>query len=108
MQTIFYETSSFIRHEGNVVDLGAYRQKLAAVSGESWPVDSSEDAGEPCFAPAAPLRLLEPGAETPRPHTTQTQRRRRSVRRFGILLDLCASLAIVILTVTAVVQFVRL
>ena len=33
MQTIYYETSNFIRHEGNLVDLAAYRQKLAAVSG---------------------------------------------------------------------------
>ena len=36
MQTIYYQTSSFIRHEGNVVDLGAYRRKLSAVSGGDW------------------------------------------------------------------------
>ena len=36
MQTMYFETSSFIRHEGNLVDLAAYRQKLSAVSGGCW------------------------------------------------------------------------
>ena len=33
MQTIYYKTEHFIRHQGNLVDLAAYRQKLSAVSG---------------------------------------------------------------------------
>ena len=33
MQTIYYRTEHFIRHQGNLVDLAAYRQKLSAVSG---------------------------------------------------------------------------
>ena len=46
MQTIYYETSNFIRHEGNLVDLAAYRQKLAAVSGGNW---SPAPEGSPAF-----------------------------------------------------------
>ena len=33
MQTIYYETSNFIRPEGKLEDLAVYRQRLAAVSG---------------------------------------------------------------------------
>ena len=99
MQTIYFETSSFIRHEGNVVDLSAYRQKLSAVSGGDWVPgpEMAEEAPAPVVAlPAAPAV------------TAQERERRRKVRRFGILLDLAASAAIVVLTLTAVVQFVRL
>ena len=49
MQTIYYKTSSFIRHEGNLVDLAAYRQKLSAVSGD--------------WAPAVQASLPEPAPE---------------------------------------------
>ena len=31
MQTIYYSTPNFIRHTGNVVDLGEYRRKLEQV-----------------------------------------------------------------------------
>ena len=51
MQTIYYETSNFIRHEGNLVDLAAYRQKLAAVSGGNW---SPAPEGSPAFEAEAP------------------------------------------------------
>ena len=34
MQTIYYNTSRFIRRQGNLVDLEAYRQGLGAVSGD--------------------------------------------------------------------------
>ena len=53
MQTIYYETSNFIRHEGNLVDLAAYRQKLAAVSGGNW---SPAPEGSPAFETAPPCR----------------------------------------------------
>ena len=53
MQTIYYETSNFIRHEGNLVDLAAYRQKLAAVSGGNW---SPAPEGSPAFEAEAPPR----------------------------------------------------
>ena len=70
MQTIYYETSNFIRHEGNLVDLAAYRQKLAAVSGGNW---SPAPEGSPAFEAEAPprtgtvLRLVPPHWETAPP-----------------------------------------
>ena len=67
MQTIYYETSNFIRHEGNLVDLAAYRQKLAAVSGGNW---SPAPEGSPAFEAEAPPRTgtvlrLVPGRAPP-------------------------------------------
>ena len=41
-------------------------------------------------------------------HIRAARRRRRNVRRVGLALDLLASLAVVAVTVTAMVQFVRL
>lgn len=104
MQTIYYETSSFIRHEGNVVDLGAYRQKLAAVSGEDWSGVAERELLPPMEEDAAPLLTLVPEESD----QTRIQRRRHHrVRRAGILLDLGASAAILLMTITAVVRFVQ-
>ncbi len=103
MQTIYYETSSFIRHQGNVVDLGAYRQRLAAVSGETWTV--SQPVEIPAEEDAAPALTLVPPVS---PSLQRERRRRRNVRRFGMFLDFAASAAIVVLTLTAVVSFLRL
>lgn len=104
MQTIYYETSSFIRHEGNVVDLALYRSKLSAVSGGDWP--TPEEVLQPVRAEEpAPLLTLVPEQSAA---AGASRRRKRGVRRLGIALDLCASLAILAMTVTAVVQFLRL
>ena len=97
MQTIYYETSNFIRHEGNLVDLAAYRQKLAAVSGGNW---SPAPEGSPAFEAEAP----------PRTGTVLRRARRtgRRLRRAALALDFCASAAIVVLTVSAVIGFLHL
>lgn len=105
MQTIYYQTSSFIRHEGNVVDLGAYRRKLSAVSGGDWEdVPVQEPAPTQPEAAVPLLRLVPPES----PKVRAARRRRQNVRRVGLALDLLASLAVVAVTVTAMVQFVRL
>ncbi|HJC40165.1 MAG TPA: hypothetical protein H9701_01245 [Candidatus Intestinimonas pullistercoris] len=102
MQTIYYKTSSFIRHEGNLVDLAAYRQKLSAVSGD-WAPAVQAPLPEPAPEERPALRLLEPG-EAPRPpHRGRAARRR--VRRLSLALDLCASLAVVVLTLSAAASF---
>lgn len=98
MQTIYYKTSSFIRHEGNLVDLAAYRQKLSAVSGD-WAPAVQAPLPEPAPEERPALRLLEPG-EAPRP-----PHRGRAVRRLSLALDLCASLAVVVLTLSAAASF---
>ena len=73
MQTIYFTTTNFIRHEGNVVDLTEYRRKLALAQGPAEPVEE-----EPVF--------------TPRPRTNH--RRRRAVSHMA--LDYAASLALII------------
>lgn len=107
MQTIYYETSNFIRHEGNLVDLGAYRQKLAAVSGESWgPEPAAPLMYEVEKMPSSvPVLTLVPQES---PAQRRARRSRKRVRGFALALDFCASLAIVVLTVCAVAAFLQL
>ncbi|MCI2106797.1 MAG: hypothetical protein LKK00_08815, partial [Intestinimonas sp.] len=50
MKTIYFETSHFIHHEGNLVDLCAYREKLDTAVGQNWPAEK----------PASVLRLYPP------------------------------------------------
>ncbi len=73
MQTVYFTTSNFIRHEGNVVDLTEYRRKLAQVQGKAEP------------------EVEEEAVYTPRPRTNH----RRRVHP-GMMLDYVASLALII------------
>ena len=85
MQTIYYSTPNFIRHTGNVVDLDAYRQKLALLREDSLaPRLDTDDAAWP-EAEVAPRRDRRPR------HTG-----RRASRAW--LLDICASLSVVAMT----------
>lgn len=74
MQTVYFTTSNFIRHEGNLVDLTEYRRKLAQAQGKAEPVVEEE----PAFVP----------------------RQRTNHRRKGVLsrmaLDYAASIALII------------
>ena len=72
MQTIYFTTTNFIRHEGNVVDLTEYRRKLALVQGQA------ETEEQPVFVP--------------RPRTNH--RRRRIC--LATVLDCAASLVLII------------
>ncbi|MCD8376299.1 MAG: hypothetical protein LUD69_05100 [Oscillospiraceae bacterium] len=51
METVYFTTRSFIRREGNVVDLNEYREKLAELQGQALP-----EQPRPCLAqgPGAP------------------------------------------------------
>lgn len=78
METIYFTTSNFIRHEGNVVDFTEYRRKLA-------------QATTPKAAVVCPVEE-EPAAP-----------RQRTVRRRvhpGVVLDCAASLALIITALT--------
>ena len=107
MQTIYYaDFINFIRHEGNLVDLAAYRQKLAAVSGGNWSP-----------APEGSRRLRRGGAPRARERcqACPEEAPQRRARRTGETappcrpaLDFCASAAIVVLTVSAVIGFLHL
>ena len=94
MQTIYYQTSNFIRHTDNVVDLTEYRRKMAlAQEGSLAPKPQEEDYG------------LEDSWEQPvlREITPRTRRSQQRSQR-AMLLDLCASLSVVIMTLTFTVQ----
>ena len=94
MQTIYFETPHFIRHESNLVDLCAYRERLDAAVGQSWPAEPPPEEAAPV------LRLCPP--------VTAAARRRRRLRRLPLLLDLCASLAVVLMATVAIVRFLAL
>ena len=83
MQTLYFTTSNFIRHEGNVVDLAEYRRKLAIAQGhveEQPEADPAED----------------------RPVRARTQRRRTLLS--GMMLDYAASAALVVTALTFAVK----
>lgn len=107
MQTIYYKTEHFIRHQGNLVDLAAYRQKLSAVSGGDLAPMLDEPVADPEPQAQGPeLYLLpKPAPMTPR---RRSARRQRRLRRAAVVLDLCASAAIVALTAGALAAFLGL
>lgn len=77
MQTIYFTTTNFIRHEGNLVDLTEYRRKLALAQGQ--PAPEPEEAVRPAHARAA--------------------HRRRGYLP-GMVLDCVASIALIITALT--------
>lgn len=82
MQTIYFTTSNFIRHEGNLVDLTEYRRKLALAQGQAEP------------------EALE---EAPRPVRTRPVRRQRGFVP-GMMLDCAASVALIVTALSFVAK----
>lgn len=94
MQTIFYKTSHFIRHTGNLVDLEEFRHRTFAAQRDSLARQPEVlcEAREPDAAEEE--HVFRPVVLT----LSQGERRRaRQVRR-AWTLDACASLAVVIMT----------
>lgn len=91
MQTLYYKTSNFIRHTGNLVDLDQFRQKTFAAQRDSL-----------ARRPEAGWREAAPSGSAFRPvvltMSEHARRRARNARR-AWTLDICASLAVVIMTV---------
>lgn len=73
MQTIYFTTSNYIRHEGNMVDLTEYRRKLALAQGQAEPEEKEE---------IQPIRA-------------RTVHRRKTILP-GMMLDYAASIALII------------
>lgn len=90
MQTLYYTTGNFIRHTGNVVDLTEYRRRLARAQQES------EEAGE--------TRVLLPRESVPGPRRTRARR----ARRRALFLDACASMGVVVMTLTFTLRMLAL
>lgn len=79
MQTMYYTTRNFIRHTDNVVDLTEYRRRLARAQREQAPDFEPEHEHAPVQTAAAP-------------------------RRGTLLLEHCASLGIIVMTLAFTMQ----
>lgn len=93
MQTMYYKTSSFIQHTGNVVDLEEYRRR-AALARESSSLQQDSLARQP----QAALWPEEPTFQPVVLSSTPEERRRARRQRRAWTLDACASLAVVLMT----------
>ena len=88
MQTIYYTTTHFVRHTGNVVDLEEYRRKLALTrEGNLAPLPEEREVPE-----APRLHLVKAPERRPR-------NRHRAARR-AWTLDICASMGVLLMTLT--------
>lgn len=107
MQTIYTTTANFVRHEGNLVDFQEYRRRLALLQegslapspreeSISWEEDWTE---EPVREEAPRIYALEPQQEA------RPSRRERRERR-ALVLDVCASLSVVAMTLIFSLQLV--
>ena len=82
MQTIYFETTHFIRHTGNLVDLTEYRRKLEQIRQEEQG-ETESTAGQAATEYPAP---------------------RRRARRVSMAADWVASAAIVVTMFTFLVK----
>lgn len=91
MQTMYYKTSNFIQHTGNIIDLTELRRRQAAAQRDCLArqpevlCPPEETPEEPAFRPVV-LTMSEP------------QRRRARRARRAWMLDACASLSVVLMT----------
>ena len=91
MQTIYCTTNSFVRREGNVIDLAEYRSRM-----EQANIFKAEEEPLP-----SPVYEIFPGAK--RMLSPEKRREQRRVRQ-AWSLDVCASLGVVIMTAAFTVQ----
>ena len=96
MQTNYYKTSSFIQHTGNIIDLDELRRRQAlAWEGGSPQHDSLARQPEPLGPPEEPEEpAFRPVVLTLSPE----ERRRARQERQAWRLDVCASLAVILMT----------
>ena len=94
MQTIYYTTSNFITHRDNVVDLTEYRRRLELTRHDSLAPRLEE------FSPAQDLQPTPHLEELPPPQSRSS----RLLRGSAWALDLGASLAVVVMTLSFALQ----
>lgn len=92
MQTVYYKTSNFIQHEGNVVDLEEFRRRLDLAQRDSL-ARQPEECSDSAFRPVVLTMSKE-------------ERRRARRERRAWALDACASLAVVVMTLAFVLWIV--
>jgi len=89
MQTMYYKTSSFIQHTGNIIDLGELRRRQVLAQHDSLARQPEEERYAPEEEPAFRPVVLT---------TTPAQRRRARRERQAWRLDVCASLSVIFVT----------
>ena len=99
MKTVYYKTSNFIQHTGNIVDLNELRRKQAAAQR-----DSLARQPEPVCLPEEPQE--EPGFRPVVLTMSKPQRRRARWERRAWTLDAYASLAVILMTAAFLLQMV--
>lgn len=103
MQTIYYSTPHFICHEGNLVDLNEFRRKRSPVQEgslapklEEHLAQTPQRAYDHTSHEKTELALL-PNAKVPR-HSGHQE-------HTAWILDACASLGVVIMTISFAISF---
>lgn len=107
MQTIYTTTANFVRHQGNLVDFQEYRRRLALTQEGSLAPSPREESlhwEEGC------AREL-PGEEAPRLYALEPRQEARPSRRErrehrALVLDVWASLGVVVMTLAFTLQLV--
>jgi len=84
MQTLYYTTNNFVRHTDNIVDLSEYRRKLASAQQARMAWQEQEEDEE-----------TEAVEFQPRPRRSAQRRERKAA-----LLDIWASMGVLVMTVT--------
>ena len=97
MKTVYYKTSNFIQHTGNIVDLNELRRRQAAAQRDSLARQPEEPWRAPEEGP-----VFRPVVVT----LTPEERRRARRERRAWQLDACASLAVILMTAVFVLHMV--
>lgn len=113
MQTVYYTTEHFIRHQGNVVDLEAYRRKLTRAGGTLPQGGSAPLTEEPAWA-AQPDQTawleqdmrLEQSAWEETPEEAPQEKKRWFRRTLSDWLEMTATLTVAAVAITIWLQFV--
>ncbi len=93
MKTIYYKTSNFIQHSGNVIDLAELRRRQALAQR-----DSLARQPEEVYGPEELEMQEEPAFQPVVLTMSRAQRRRAGWERRAWILDACASLAVIFMT----------
>lgn len=92
MQTLYYNTKHFICHQDNVIDLEQYRRKqMLAQEGSLAPQPQPEEFYSP---------IDQEQTVRKQPVLQDRYPRRPKKLRRAVLLDVCASLGVVVMTLT--------
>ena len=97
MQTMYYKTSNFIQHTGNIIDLAELRRRQAAAQRDSLARQPEVEAYLPEEEPG-----FQPVVLTLSPEERRRARRERQAWR----LDACASAAVIVMTLAFLLRMV--